>query len=355
MIRILFTILFTELLQIKKDQRTITAMCILPILMIPAILALIFTEEIKQDITCIIRTNTTYENLIANTDLTKKYNFIPKDITNQNQQDKLLLIELNNNEILLLVSSSDKQLKQINNDFSRHFLQYPELKFDVKTNLPIEAKTKRNLLDNKLENVYSGLYTVIIIFLIVCFSGPALVSSDITAGEKERKTLEALLMTKCPVKYIVLGKYLTILLFSIIPLISGILIMYCFGLYFNVGQSYYPNISFVIKLILPYCIFMSAFLLRNGLKAKTIRAAKSTESLFFVFILLANIFMIMNNINLRIIHIIPILNTIYYSLNNVLMLETYLLYLTAYLFFSYLSLKKSVKLLSSENVLYSDN
>jgi len=355
MFKMIIKIFTTELLQIKKDQRTIIAMFILPILMIPAILGLAFSEDNRVEIVCVFKSDSILQNIISNSSLAKKYSFIIKKEINENTIEDYLLLELNNNEIILLISSQNNKYDFVAKDFQEFFNKQSNIDFNIQENISIDSTFKTNYLDERLESVYSGLYTVIIIFLIVCFSGPALVSADISAGEKERKTLESLLLTKCPIKNIIIGKYLTVLLFSFIPLTTGIIIMYITAYIFNTGILYLQNVNLVVKLIFPYCIFMSAFLLKNGFKAKTIRAAKSTESLFFVFILIVNIFMIINSINIPIIHIIPIVNTIYFSLNGTISNNLYLLYLLSYLFFAYLLLKKTYKLLNSEDVFYSEN
>jgi len=116
---------------------------------------------------------------------------------------------------------------------------------------------------------------LLLFFCIISFGIPALIASDITAGEKERKTLELLLLTNCSRHIILWGKYCVVLIFSLFPfLISSI---FTLSLTIHFSHRIPPEMLLLIFLMFPYITTMSLFLLYNGLKSSTIRSAKSQE------------------------------------------------------------------------------
>lgn len=341
-------IFITELLQILKDKRTVIAMFVIPMLMLPAILNFAITVNEKQEIHLITENEIIYDKILKNNKLINKYNIIRLKPEQINQNSNFILFEHNNNEFIFLMLKKNQKIEK---DFQDFFKRYPEIAF--KTDSKSNIESHNNTYTDKLENAYSGIYSVIVIFLIVCFSGPALVASDISAGEKERKTLESLLMSKCPPYIIYTGKFLLVLVFSLLPLFFGILSLLILNHTVFNTQSFVYESGLIIKIVLPYCFFMSAFLLKNGFKARTVRAAKSTESLFFVIILIVNIFALLSN-HLNIVYtLIPVLNSVLFALNpQSIHIVTYYL---SYIIITSLLIRKTILQIGSEDVLFTEN
>ena len=148
----------------------------------------------------------------------------------------------------------------------------------------------------------SEFSAILFLFCLLSFSMSTLVIADITAGEKERNTLESLFMTQCPRKIIFWGKFLVGYLFSLLPLVIGALFMLFFcpphvvpelasvlagGIYpptFMGGAGGGIKIFRLFFLLLPYTFFIVSLLIHNGFKAKSIRSAKSSELLIFICI-----------------------------------------------------------------------
>jgi len=124
------------------------------------------------------------------------------------------------------------------------------------------------------------------LLIMLLITGGAVVATDLVAGEKERKTLETLLVTAVSRNEIVLGKFLTIFTASIVNVIVNMASMY-FSFKQMVGQagasSFGGNIpmsSFVWVLLslLPLVSLVSAVLLIISTYSRNMKEARSYES-----------------------------------------------------------------------------
>jgi len=169
---------------------------------------------------------------------------------------------------------------------------------------------------------------LLVIFNVISFSFSSLVSSDITTGEKERKTIEALLATYCPRKLVYWAKCLIVQIFALIPIIFGFLVLLLLKMIWNNTQIAYLDLFILFIVILPFTFLMSSLLVYKGFKAHTMRASKSMDLLIFLCI--------------------PFVSLIFMTLTNVWSFVFYLL-LTA-IFFYFLS-KNGIRYLHSEEIL----
>jgi sodium transport system permease protein len=123
--------------------------------------------------------------------------------------------------------------------------------------------------------------------IIMCFTGAMYPAMDLTAGEKERGTLETLLCSPVSRTDLVLGKYLTVLTAS---LTSAVLAVTSMGISFYYGQNVFNSgleageapmhlqiglraAMAVLLMGLPLSMFFSALLLAVSLVATRFRAA----------------------------------------------------------------------------------
>jgi sodium transport system permease protein len=151
-------------------------------------------------------------------------------------------------------------------------------------------------------NLLGGLVPYLIILL--CISGAMYPAMDLTAGEKERGTMETLLCSPAARTDIVLGKFLMVLTGSIAALVFSLISMGATllflapslgpGLAGGAGQAlptFDPlGILGVLAMVMPVAVFFSAILLTTSLFAKSMKEAQSYAApLIFAVIIPAGI------------------------------------------------------------------
>ncbi len=172
-------------------------------------------------------------------------------------------------------------------------------------------------------NLFGGIVPYFFIFL--CFSGAMYPAMDLTAGEKERGTMETLLCCPAARTEIVLGKFLMVLtgavaavVFSLISMVGTLLIL---GSAFIPGpkgsaprEGAFPTIDpmgilGVLTMILPVAVLFSALLFTISLFAKSFKEAQTyLTPMIFVVIIPAIIGMLPGiDLNYRL-ALVPILN-----------------------------------------------
>lgn len=177
-------------------------------------------------------------------------------------------------------------------------------------------------------NLIGGFIPYIII--ILCFTGAMYPAMDLTAGEKERGTMETLLCSPVARVDIVLGKFLMVLTASIATMVMSLISM---AGTFVIGGSYFAGrmagqgaaasgkiggviplldplgVVGVFTMILPVAVLFSAVLLTVALFAKSYKEAQSYVSpLIFVVLMPAMVGMLPGiDLNAHL-ALVPILN-----------------------------------------------
>jgi sodium transport system permease protein len=158
--------------------------------------------------------------------------------------------------------------------------------------------------------------------IIMCFTGAMYPAMDLTAGEKERGTLETILSSPISRTDLVLGKFLTVLTAS---LTSAVLAVTSMGVSFYYGQNLLsagagePSMHIqiglravlaVLLMGLPLSMFFSALLLAVSLFAKSFREADTYKTpLAFAIVIPAVVSMLPGiDLNVRT-AMIPVLGT----------------------------------------------
>jgi sodium transport system permease protein len=134
------------------------------------------------------------------------------------------------------------------------------------------------------------------IVMILMLTGSAYPALDLTVGEKERQTLETLLVTPAGRTDIVIGKFLTILVISLVATLITIIsltvtmtqassLMGAAGGLLNFQIS--PQvIGLVLLFMVPVGMFFSALLMAVGIYARTMKEGQSySQPLFMLMIL----------------------------------------------------------------------
>jgi sodium transport system permease protein len=148
------------------------------------------------------------------------------------------------------------------------------------------------------EKMGSFILSMLIPYVIIILSliGAMYTAIDLTAGEKERGTLETILVSPIPRWHLATGKFLAILTVSIISTIlvlTGMLLNMYFGLMSSpevakaLGVRITPVMIFVIFLLMiPTAAMLSALLMSIALFAKSYKEAQSYISpLMFLIII----------------------------------------------------------------------
>lgn len=111
---------------------------------------------------------------------------------------------------------------------------------------------------------------------------------DITAGERERRTLELLMAQPASVWDVVLGKWLAASLFGLLGLGLQLLLVHFALLRLpleEVGMSWQIGISGLLSLLLsgvPLALFASAFIMALAMNTKTFKEAQSTVGIAMI-------------------------------------------------------------------------
>jgi sodium transport system permease protein len=180
-------------------------------------------------------------------------------------------------------------------------------------------------------NAIGGFVPYLII--ILCFTGAMYPAMDLTAGEKERGTMETLLCSPVSRINIVIGKFLMVLTASLTTVLLSIISMGCSAalgvMYFGSGgQAQGAQQVMAVKagggsiplidpvgligvatLVLPVAVFFAAMLLAISLFAKSYKEAQSYVSPLIIVVIMPAVIGILPGVELNAkLALVPILN-----------------------------------------------
>ncbi len=177
-------------------------------------------------------------------------------------------------------------------------------------------------------NVFGGIIPYVII--ILCFTGAMYPAIDLTAGEKERGTMETLLCSPVRRLNIVLGKFLMVMTASLATIVLSLastgISLFISGMLFAgkmaggsvraspIGGGVIPTIDpagmvGVFAMIAPVAVFFAALLLAISLFAKSYKEAQSYVSPLIIIVIMPAMLGMLPGIELSAkTSLIPILN-----------------------------------------------
>lgn len=175
-------------------------------------------------------------------------------------------------------------------------------------------------------NVVGGIIPYL--FLLLCFTGAMYPAMDLTAGEKERGTMETILCSPVSRLELVLGKFLMVLtaslgtvLCSLVSMLGtvtlgGPLVLAMAGAGRGAAASTGAlptldpvGLAAVLVLVLPMAVFFSALLLSISLVAKSFKEAQSYVSPLVIVIVLPAVAGMLPGVELNAkLALVPILN-----------------------------------------------
>lgn len=223
-----------------------------------------------------------------------------------------------------------------------------------------QIEEKENFFADYVKN-YGFLFIIMAITVSATYP-----STDTTAGEKERGTLETLLTFPIKAKDIIIGKFLGVSISSIITgMISLVLSIVAlaiaqdkFTIYEGMNIMYEPiALVFAVTVIIAYSFFISGLCIAIASTAKTFKEAQSALTpLTFISFFPGMIAFMTDIASSPILSIVPFLNyTMLFTdmikgkidyLNIALMLLSTIVYIT-------IVLKIIIKQYKSENILFS--
>lgn len=159
----------------------------------------------------------------------------------------------------------------------------------------------------RIGNAIGGMLPYLL--FLMCLTGAMFSALDMGAGEKERGTLETLLLLPVPRRNLVLGKFLVVFTTAVVYStlsISSILVWLSFigrdvgGAFGQVINSVNPmDLILVILLLIPIAAIFAAFLLSLSCYAKSYKEATSLASFLNILIIVPIIIAILPGIELN--------------------------------------------------------
>lgn len=295
----LFNILKKELREVFRDKKSLAMMLIIPIF-IPLIMlgmSALFDMQANKDIEEYNKIGFAYnlsdvEKQIAEQMNIEVINGTEDELKTKYENEEInLYVTQNANTYTINSDSSDNSsyAKGLMEEYFNAYKQYlqqdylqnqgvnPDAVFNIIT-VEENVFEEDNYFGNYIKN-YAFLF--IIMAITVSATYPA---TDTTAGEKERGTLETLLTFPIKSKDIIIGKFLSVSISSIVTgLISFALAIVAlfiskdmFTIYEGVDIMYsMPSIIFAIVVIIAYSFFISGLCISIASTSKTFKEAQS--------------------------------------------------------------------------------
>lgn len=294
----LMCILKKELKEVFRDKKSLSMMLIIPIF-IPLLvfgMSALFESQVNKDVNEYNRIGFSYDLSAEEEALAKKMDIkvisgTEKELKEDYENGDIdLYVVKNENEYVLNGDDNDTTsyaLTLVNSYFSaykemlqRNYLASNNIDSDVLNIITVKENIseEENYFANYIIN-YAFLFLIMAITVSATY--PA---TDTTAGEKERGTLETLLTFPIRSKDIIIGKFLSVSLSSIITGIVSLLLMLgslylvngMFKIYDGVNLMLSPmSILFTVMVIIAYSFLISGLCIAIASKCKTFKEAQS--------------------------------------------------------------------------------
>lgn len=184
---------------------------------------------------------------------------------------------------------------------------------------PVDIKKVSVTGKERIGGMIAGMFLPYLI-LILALTGAMYPAIDLTAGEKERGTLETLLLSSASRFELVMGKFLAVLTASFVTAVLASVSMLAtlkggFGTLARVGEEVSLAVSplsllIIFLMMIPVCCFFSAVLISISLFAKSYKEATSYLSPLLTLLIIPAVVSIMPGTEMSPrISLIPILNT----------------------------------------------
>ena len=292
-------ILKKELREIFRDKKSLAMMLIIPIL-IPALvigMSALFESEVNKPITDYNKIGFNYElsdmekDIAENLDI-EVINGTTEELENKYSDGSIDLYITKDGSTYTINGEDNETSTYATSLMDTYFATYKEaLQTNYLASNNINPTDVTNIITvnkeiTETENFY-GNYIVnygflfIIMAITISATYPA---TDTTAGEKERGTLETLLTFPIKSKDIIVGKFLSVSLSSIITGVISLILMLVSLAYANSSFEIYKDTNlmlspssliFAIVVIIAYSLLISGLCIAIASKSKTFKEAQS--------------------------------------------------------------------------------
>jgi len=400
-LRHIWIVFSKEVKDIARDKKTIITSIIVPMVIIPLLSILAggsvqnMQRDIEQNITIALtkESNTPEirelitEDIIAdfpniklvdvedpigaiNNSEVRAVLDIDRDYKEKLEQGKTFVIEIIYDESHTKSLGSVSIISNAINEFKKRVVANRLEKMGLDDEIIKPVKIEETNIANDARAGLSMLSMILPVLLIILLSaGGMALATDLVAGEKERNTFEPLLTTKAGRSSILIGKYLTVALFSFVSAIASILGM-VLGYFIDpkamtlgTGAQFsgFSISGTAILLILIISVLMgmtfAGIQIALSTYAKSFREAQTYLSFLIIIAMIpgyATILMQPNEIPLYM-YVVPILNTIsaFKTVLGVNVNYTCLaIALTSSVAYVIISLRIAISLFNKERVLF---
>jgi len=377
----IWEIIKKELRDIVRDKKTLIMMIIIPMLLFPLMIGFLVTteESIKNvdkssynKIGFSFEIDDTLDELIKDLDIKKEIDSEENLKTKLNNSELNSYISLENNKFTIYYTKQDTygiQSLQLASELVESYKQIMQsqilinegvLPEDVLNVYTFEVKD----ISEKDENTNMVIAMIPTFIMMTTTLTAVFAAIDMTAGEKERGTLETLLTFPIKSKDIIYGKFFATSICTIISSILGFASLYGVSYYFSetidsfVGLEALSakNILLIMIIFILYSMLISAIAIVTASKAKSFKEAQNaTQPLAFISI----IPMFISALGIKLdeaLSLVPFLNvTLMLSdiMANTVNMHYYILMVFSNLIFITITLKTIIKLYKSDKILFS--
>lgn len=377
----LLNILRKELREMFRDKKSLAMMLVIPIFIPLLIIGMsaLFEVQMNKDVEEYNKIGISYDMTEEEKNIAKEMNIETIQGTEQELKEKykneeidLYLTKNDNHYIINTNSSQDSVYAQelVKNylDVYKQYLQQQYLQANnIDENRVLEIITVEEKVEEEENYFVNYIKNYAFLFIIMAITVSATYpSTDTTAGEKERGTLETLLTFPIKSKDIIIGKFLGVSISSMITgvvslvlsIISLAIAQNMFSIYEGIDIMYGPmTIIFAISVILAYSFFISGLCIAVASTSKSFKEAQSALTpLTFISFFPGMVAFMVELSTTPLLSIVPFLNyTMIFTdiangkidaLNIALMLISTVVYIC-------IILKLIVKQYKSENILFS--
>lgn len=311
----IFIIYLKELKDTLRDRRTIIMMLIVPLVFIPLLITITSKISISQHKKAAEKT--LQISVISNGNATEFVKLLKEqsDMKVKELKDIEKVKESIKNEKtdfgIVFEQNFDNNLKnRVMNNVQLHYRFSSEMRILKNRIVKLLDTYKSNIVEKRLNGIGkdSSFITPFNIsendlasqkerigktiggflpylFIIFSFLGAFYPAIDLAAGEKERGTIETLLVSPANRLQIVLGKFLVVMQASLMSAVVGFIGMYIAvqqlndvsGKLMNILLKIleFKSIALVLSLLIPISIFFAAILLSLSIYAKSFKEAQS--------------------------------------------------------------------------------
>lgn len=329
----LWNILRKELRELFRDKKSLAMMLVIPIFIPLLIIGMsaLFETQMNKEIEEYNKIGITYEMTEEEKSIAKEMNLeiikgTEEELKQKYEKEEInLYITKNDKNYTINTNGSEDSTyaQELVKNYLEIYKQYLQQQYlqanQINSNevfeiITIEEKVeeKDNFFVNYIKN-YGFLFIIMAITVSATYP-----STDTTAGEKERGTLETLLTFPIKSKDIILGKFLGVSISSMITgmislalsVISLSIAQNMFTIYEGINIMYEPiTILFAVVVIIAYSFFVSGLCIAIASTSKTFKEAQSALTpLTFISFFPGMVAFMINLSTTPIFAIIPFLN-----------------------------------------------